>query len=106
MEGFWTAHFNTPVGAGAGVAYFREGNVFGGDGGYTYLGDYKYDENSLLANIRVSPFVVGTPSVFGSIGRAFSLRITATLSGDEVIGTGTSDIFPGINFGVKLKRVK
>jgi T3SS negative regulator,GrlR len=106
MEGFWTAHFNTPVGAGAGVAYFREGNVFGGDGGYTYLGDYQYNESSLSANIRVSPFVVGTPSVFGSIGRAFSLRIAAKLTGDEVIGTGTSDIFPGISFGVKLKRVK
>lgn len=106
MEGFWTAHFSTPVGLGAGVAYFRNSRVYGGDGGYTYLGKYEQKGDQLLADIRVSPFIEGTPSVFGSIGQAFDLTVTGTVTELEVSGTGMSDMFPGVQFAVALKRVE
>lgn len=105
MEGFWTAHFSTPAGAGAGVAYLRDGQIYGGDGGYTYRGSYTFENGRLLATLNVSPFVAGTPSVFGSIGRAFQITITADVVGGEASGTGKSDVFPKVIFGVRLKRV-
>jgi hypothetical protein len=106
MEGFWTAQFKTPLGLGFGVAYFRDGKVFGGDSGYTYLGTYSEDQNRINAVINVAPFSPGVPSVFGSIGSAFRLNISATYNNIEAVGTGTADLFPNTTFGLKLTRVQ
>jgi T3SS negative regulator,GrlR len=106
MNGFWTAKFSTPMGAGGGVAYFTANEVFGGDSGVTYLGTYQVNGTEIVAKLKITPHLAGVPSVFGSISQAFDLTITGTIQGTQMSGKGTASIAPGVNFQVNLTKVK
>lgn len=103
MTGFWTVRFNTPMGAGAGVAYFTEREVFGGDSGFKYEGSYQSDGSKITADLRVSPHFTAFQSVFGST-QPFNLRIDGTVSGNTMNGRGTASHAPGVPFQVTLTR--
>ena len=103
MTGFWTVRFNTPQGVGAGVAYFTETEVFGGDSGFKYVGTYKSDGANINADLRVSPHFPGIQTVFGS-AQAFDLKIVGTISGNTMSGRGAASHAPGVPFNVTLTR--
>jgi hypothetical protein len=108
VQGFWAVHFNTPLGNGSGVAYITEDRIFGGDGGYTYVGQYQVLAGNLDARLQVSPIpgAGAVQSVFGSIGRAFPLQLTGRpQEGDSVTCVGASPSFQGVSFQVTLRRV-
>ena len=56
IEGFWIVQFEGMKGGGGGVALFVKGQVFGGDGAYTYIGTYKAEGNLLKARVSVRNF--------------------------------------------------
>jgi hypothetical protein len=106
MNGFWTAKFNTPIGTGFGVAFFSDAEVLGGDSGYTYIGKYERSGDNIVANLRITPYGAGMPSVFGPGNQAFDLKITGTVQGNQMAGKGTASHAPGMSFQVSLKKVK
>jgi len=88
VEGFWIVQYEGMQGNGGGVVMFIKGKVFGGDTGYTYTGSYKTHGNSVEAQIMVRNFLPNVPSVVGITGD-FELRITGTVEGDIIKGTGS-----------------
>jgi hypothetical protein len=104
MQGFWTVKFGTPRGTGAGVAYFTENQVFGGDSGFTYIGTYETRDKEIAATLRVNPHTPGMASVFGN-GQPFDLTIAGSNEGGKLVGTGTASHVPGLSFQVTLTKV-
>jgi hypothetical protein len=88
VEGFWIVQYEGMKGNGGGVAMFIKGQVFGGDTGYTYLGSYHTQGNSVKAHVKVQNFLPGVPSVLGVVGN-FELDIDGTVTGDSFTGTGS-----------------
>jgi len=88
MEGFWIVQYEGMQGNGGGVAMFIKGQVFGGDTGYTYLGTYTTQGNSVKARVMVRNFIPGIPSVVGITGD-FELSIDGLVEGNVVNGTGS-----------------
>jgi hypothetical protein len=87
MEGFWTVQFTGVQGWGAGVATFANGQVFGGDSGYMYVGTYTQQGNTVNAKVHVKPHVAGAVNV---MGRAeFDLQLSGTLNGNTLVLTGS-----------------
>ena len=58
-EGFWIVQYEGMQGNGGGVAVFIKGKVFGGDTGYTYMGSYRVEGNSVKTNVMVRNFLPG-----------------------------------------------
>ncbi|MGC1105124.1 MAG: GrlR family regulatory protein [Candidatus Acidiferrales bacterium] len=88
VEGFWIVQYEGMKGNGGGVAMFIKGQVFGGDTGYTYLGSYQAEGNSVKAYVTVRNFLPDVPSVLGVVGD-FDLNIEGTLAGNIVEATGS-----------------
>lgn len=105
MDGFWTAKFGTPLGSGGGVVYFANGEIFGGDGGFTYIGTYVMNGSQVAAQLRISPHMSGIPNVFGN-GQPFDLNIKGSMQGSSMSGVGEASHVPGVSFQVNLTRVR
>jgi hypothetical protein len=88
VEGFWIVQYEGMKGNGGGVAMFIKGKVFGGDTGYTYIGSYQTQGNSVKAHVKVRNFLPDVPSVLGVTGD-FELMIDGTIEGDVIKGTGS-----------------
>lgn len=104
VEGFWIVQYEGMKGGGGGVAIFIKGAVFGGDTGYTYMGSYQTEGNSVTAHVMVNNFLPEVPSVLGVTGD-FELYIHGTIEGDVIRGTGSLPE-PQHVAGIALKLTK
>jgi hypothetical protein len=80
MDGFWTIQFQGVEGWGTGFVTLIDGQVFGGDEGYLYIGTYSGEDGNFSATVHVSQFVSGIANVMGVTD--FDLVIT----GLEMVG--------------------
>jgi hypothetical protein len=103
VEGFWIVQYEGMQGNGGGVAVFIKGKVFGGDTGYTYMGSYRVDGNSVKANVMVRNFLPGVASVVGVVGD-FEMNIAGKLEGDVIKGTGSLPNSQAVGIAVKLTK--
>src|ERR1700733_9912883 len=105
VEGFWIVQYEGMKGNGGGVAMFIKGQVFGGDTGYTYLGSYQAQGDSVKASVKVRNFLPNIPSVLGVVGD-FELNIEGTFTGDVVRATGSlSKEQQSVGIALKLTKV-
>jgi hypothetical protein len=94
FEGLWTVQFQGVQGGGGGVVVFTKGKVLGGDGGYTYVGEYEENGNNVKARVTVSNFIPGVANVMGRQGN-FDLEFAGVGNGDtmnvtaNLVGTPT-----------------
>lgn len=103
VEGFWIVQYEGMKGNGGGVAMFIKGKVFGGDTGYTYIGSYQTQGNSVKAEVAVRNFLPDIPSVLGVVGD-FELNIEGKLEGDVIKGTGSLANSQAVGIAVKLTK--
>lgn len=112
MEGLWTIEFGSNIGVfGSGVIVLRNGRIEGGDSNYFYLGSYEKESHGggyptkFRATISAKPFMKGSPSVFKTVDREFTLRLEGSLR-DEGNGTavGKPEGMPGMDIGIRLTR--
>jgi type III secretion system (T3SS) negative regulator GrlR len=103
VEGFWIVQYEGMQGSGGGVAMFIKGKVFGGDTGYTYLGTYTTQGNSVQARVMVRNFIAGIPSVVGITGD-FELSIDGMVEGNVIKGTGSLVGVQRPGIAVKLSK--
>ena len=103
VEGFWIVQYEGMKGNGGGVAVFLKGKVFGGDTGYTYVGSYQTEGNSVKAHVKVESFLPDIPSVLGVTGN-FELNIDGTLEGNVIKGTGSLLNSQAVGIAVKLTK--
>jgi hypothetical protein len=87
MEGFWTVQFTGVQGWGTGVVTFVNGQVFGGDSGYMYIGTYTLQGNTVNAKVHVKPHLMGAANVMGRT--EFDLQLSGTVNGNKANLTGT-----------------
>jgi hypothetical protein len=81
VEALWSVEFMSNLGdIGAGVAVFENGNVYGGDGNYYYLGKYKIVNSRVDATVNVVHYAGQPNSIFGQDTRPFSLKIGGNIS--------------------------
>ncbi len=106
MNGLWTAEFGSSTGMfGGGVLVFRDGQIWGGDGSYFYVGEYKLKGKDFEATVKVSPFLEGAESVFRTVGRDLILELTGSMTVDGwAIAQGSPKGQPHLKLGVKLTR--
>jgi hypothetical protein len=106
MDGFWTAEFGTNSGMfGGGVAILQDGKLRGGDSFYYYVGEYDLSGRTFKATLRISPFIAGAKSVFGTVNQELTLELVGSLIDDgRVIAQGHAREIPGQNFAVKLTK--
>jgi hypothetical protein len=103
VEGFWIVQYEGMKGNGGGVAVFIKGKVFGGDTGYTYLGSYEIQGNSVKAHVVCHNFLPNVPSVLGVVGD-FELDIDGKLEGDTIQGTGSLPNAKAVGIALKLTK--
>jgi hypothetical protein len=105
MAQLWTAEFASTVGIfGAGVVVFNDGELLGGDAGYTYVGSYTRSGENFVATLLVEPFLPNFLSVFNTVDQKFTLKVEGVLGADEGIGHGVATEMPGVRFSVKLRK--
>jgi len=106
MNGLWTVEFGSSTGMfGGGVAIFRDGTILGGDGLYYYIGEYSIEGKSLMATIRISPFIEGAESVFKTVGQDLTLKLVGAITSEvSVIAQGHPEGKPDFKFGAKLTK--
>ena len=102
VEGFWTVRFQGAQGPGGGVVVFTKGKIFGGDGGYTYIGSYDGD-STVKARVSVQNFVPGVPNVVGRQGN-FELEFTGSVNGDTMTAVANVVGQPSAKLNATLTR--
>lgn len=104
LEGLWTAEFGSSTGIfGGGVAVFRDGKVWGGDGGYYYLGQYELTDRSFRVTLEVNPFIPNQQSVFNTANQKVILDwVGSILDETHITAQGHPRGMPQLSFGAKL----
>ena len=107
VEALWGVVFATAdnpsvdVDYGGGVIVLDTGRVMGGDGAFTYIGNYEIDGDKFLANIRVRRHNQIMDSVFGDIddyeleavgdfaeeGKRMMIDATVNGTGQKLVGS-------------------
>ncbi len=103
IEGLWVVQFHGPQGVGGGAVVFVNGQVLGGDSGFTYAGTYELKDDVLKAKVLVKNFDSAVSSVLGIPGD-FELILDAKVQGDEITGTGALVKMPDSKIVVRLRK--
>src|ERR1017187_4988152 len=103
IEGLWIVQYEGLQGNGGGVAVFVNGKILGGDTGYTYIGTYAIQNNTLSARVKVSNFLPGVPNVLGLQGD-FDLEINAPATDNLIQGAMALVGRPGAGIVVRLMK--
>ena len=100
-EGLYRISFETEMGAGFGVSYFKNGRLHGGDSWLYYVGTYEVSDRDLKMEVitdRHAP--TGPPSPLG-VDRA-NITLSGTIKGDLIKIKGTAREAPEIILTVSL----
>jgi hypothetical protein len=103
IEGLWIVEFHGPQGVGGGVVVLTNGQVLGGDSGFTYSGTYELTDNVLKAKVSVKNFDSAASNVLGIPGN-FDLLIEGKVQGNDINGTGALANAPDSKMVVRLKK--
>ena len=105
VEALWSVEFMSNLGGiGAGVVIFENGNVYGGDGNYYYLGDYKIVNSRVDATVKVVHYAGPPNSIFGQDMRPFNLKIEGDVSERVMNLSGFRDDDSSKQMGLRLTK--
>jgi hypothetical protein len=102
-EGLYKVQFQTPKGAGVGVVYLKNGQMYGGDSALYYAGSYQLDGDSIAATFRTDAHTKNSPvseSVFG-VDRV-NVTLNGVVSGNNISTIGSASEAPGLTFKAEL----
>lgn len=102
-NGLYKVEFQTPLGAGAGVAILTDGAIRGGDSAMYYAGSYQLEGGKFTAKVLSARHSAGAQSVFGK--DRVNIQLSGTATDDSAQCRGTASEAPGISFQAVLKRI-
>lgn len=104
-SGLYAIRFETPFGAGAGVAYLDSGKLRGGDSMMAYVGTYNEASGGLEADVQAFKHtdVPGMVSVFGV--DQVQIHLQGATSGGTAVLTGSAPQAPGVTLKVSMERL-
>lgn len=103
--GLYAIRFQTPFGAGAGVAYLENGKLRGGDSMMAYVGSFNEANGTLTADVRAYKHtsMPGMASVFGV--DEVDIHLTGSVNQGNAALTGTAPQAPGVTLQVTMVRL-
>lgn len=104
-NGLYVVTFAAAGSGGAGVVYFQDGKLRGGDSMMVYMGTYNENDGQLTADVHSYKHtsVPGMTSVFGVDD--LHIHLTGTTKGGMISLTGSSREVKGVNISVSLVRL-
>lgn len=76
VEGLWSIEFASSHGfVGGGVVVLETQRIFGGDSSYYYIGDYRVQNNQIVAMVTITHYNGPPSSIFGNRPH-FQVRIS------------------------------
>jgi hypothetical protein len=105
QNGLYKVSFRTPIGAGDGVVYLRDGQLWGGDSSMYYRGSYVVagDQFSAQVTSDIHSRPAGMESVFGVDHAQISLSGRHT--GTAATLSGSSTQAPGVGLTATMSRL-
>lgn len=105
QDGLYRVHFQTPLGAGAGVVHLMGGRLWGGDAALYYVGTYSLDNNRFVADVVTDRHtnIPGMMSVFGK--DKVHIRLSGVHTPDSAQVVGSAAEAPGVTFSATLNRI-
>jgi len=64
VEGLWVVQYEGIQGSGGTVLVFVDGQILGGDNGFTIIGKYEVTDQNLTARVKVQNYLKTVPSFF------------------------------------------
>ena len=106
QNGHYKVEFETPRGAGAGVVFYQDGLVHGGDSMMAYIGAMTEQNGEIAAEVEATTHtrVPGMMSVFG-LDRV-TINLLGKSEGDSITLVGRAIEAPGVNFRAKLSLIR
>jgi hypothetical protein len=108
QNGHYKVEFETPRGAGAGVVFYQDGLVHGGDSMMAYIGAMAEQNGEIVGKVEATTHtrVPGMTSVFGPLDR-ITIKLLGKSEGDSAATLiGRADEVPGVNFRAKLSLIR
>jgi hypothetical protein len=105
IDGLWVLQFEGIQGSGGAALVFVNGEILGGDNGFTFVGTYTVKDAAITAKVKVQNYIKAVPSFFGFDGD-YEVLVSGSIEGSvihakaEIVGRGV----PGLV--LKLTRVK
>lgn len=104
LEGLWVAQYSGIQGFDNGIVVLIDGQVLGGDNGFTYIGTYQATEVGLNGKVTVHNFDPKIASVIPIPGD-YTLTLDVRWQGEGVLqGTGAVADQSAIGMAVKLTK--
>lgn len=103
IDGLWVVQYEGIQGGGGTVLVFVDGQVLGGDNGFTIIGEYSVFENNLTARVIVQNYLKSVPSFFDFEGD-YEVRVKASIDGNII--RGKADIVDKEVSGLSLKMTR
>jgi hypothetical protein len=85
IDGLWVVQYEGVQGGGGAVLVFVDGQVLGGDNGFTIIGTYTLDGNEFASRLTVRNYRKSVPHFFEFEGD-YDFRVKATVDGDVILG--------------------
>jgi T3SS negative regulator,GrlR len=87
LEAHWTVEFRSPFDFGAGTVVFENGRLFGGDGQFSYEGNYRVDNGDIHSDVNIEHFSGQPNSVFG-LKEKFQIKVSGKVQAPVMELTG------------------
>ena len=104
-SGFFLIEFSALQAGLGGVVAIDGTRVTGGNGPHLFSGTLDFSGEQVTATMRVKPVSNFAESVFGTVGYAFDLTLSGTVSADGFLLTGKSPIPSGPPVSVKGTKI-
>jgi hypothetical protein len=105
IDGLWVVQYEGIQGGGGTVLVFTDGQVLGGDNGFTIIGEYVLSGDIVKALVKVQNYLKSVPSFFEFEGD-YEIRFNAKIEGNIIFGKAEI-VDKGVSgLSVKMTRVK
>ena len=102
-NGLYSVLFNVGSEEGSGVAFLRGGRLWGGDGGFFYVGTLSGEEGAVSGQLHIGQHLHGVHNSFQGL-TDFQLTLSGTIADDviAVVGNATDGSALIVNFRMTL----
>ncbi len=105
IDGLWIAQYEGIQGVGGTLLVFIEGQVLGGDNGFTIIGDYVVKGSTLTARAKVQNYLKSVPSFFAFEGD-YEVKVQGVIEGGIIRGKAEIVDKQVSGLALRLTRVK
>lgn len=103
LDGLWILKILPPPVASGGIVVFINGKIFGGDNGFTWIGNFRADSRLIKGRVHIHNFDTDIKSVLGVEGD-YDMDFSGNIDGDTISGTAMIANQPQHTIAVRLEK--